>query len=95
LLKEDDQPVAVLLPTEEYRIFQQWQKERQIQLSSMPAAFAEEVAAIEQLRPTLQEQFSGQVVPIYQGQVVATGSDKMTVLNQVVQEYGPVPRYLE
>lgn len=54
-----------------------------------------EVAAFERLKPTLQEQYGGQAVAIYQGQVVAAGDDKMAVLGRVLDEYGPVPCYIE
>ena len=60
-----------------------------------PADFAREVAAFEQLRPALQAQYGGRVVAIYHGQVVATGDDKMTVLDTVLSKLGPVPCYIE
>jgi len=62
---------------------------------TMPPEFSLEVAAFERLRPTLQEQYGGQVVAIYQGDVVAVGSDKMGVLAQVQAEYGSIPCYIE
>ena len=62
---------------------------------TMPSEFALEVAAFDRIRPTLQEQYGGQVVAIYQGDVVAVGSDKMAVLAQVQAEYGSIPCYIE
>ncbi len=96
LLEENDQPVAVLLSMNDYQTFRQWQKQKQaVPSSSMPSEFADEVAAFERLKPTLQAQYGGQVVAIYQGQVVATGDDKMAVLGRVLDEIGPVPCYIE
>jgi len=95
ILEENDQPVAVLLPMDDYRTFQQWQKEQQALPSPVPSDFAAEVNTFEQLRPTLLEQYRGQVVAIYQGRVVATGDDKMAVLGQVLDSYGPVHCYIE
>lgn len=73
----------------------QLQKEQQALPSPVPSDFAAEVNAFEQLRPTLLTQYSGRVVAIYQGRVVATGDDKMAVLGQVLDEYGPVHCYIE
>jgi len=96
VLEENDQPVAVLLSMNDYQTFRQWQKQKQAVPSfSMPPEFADEVAAFERLKPTLQAQYGGQVVAIYQGRVVATGDDKMVVLGRVLDEIGPVPCYIE
>ncbi len=86
-------PVTVLMSMNDYLTFRQWQK--QAVPSPMPPEFADEVAAFERLKPTLQAQYGGQVVAIYQGQVVATGDDKMAVLGRVLDEIGPVPCYIE
>ncbi|MGB5053108.1 MAG: hypothetical protein WBO24_01790 [Nitrospirales bacterium] len=95
LLEENDQPVAVLLSINDYQTFRQWQKQVAPSFSSMPPEFADEVAAFERLKPTLQAQYGGQVVAIHQGRVVATGDDKMAVLGRVLDEIGPVPCYIE
>ncbi len=60
-----------------------------------PTDFAQEVAMFEQLRPALQAQYGGRAVAIYHGQVVATGDDKMAVLDAVLSKLGPVPCYIE
>jgi len=53
-------------------------------------AFEKEVAAFERLRPSLMEQYAGQYVAIYGGQVVASGDKKLDVLQQARQKYGPI-----
>lgn len=95
VLAEDDRDLAVLLPIGDYQAFQRWQEEQPTRPSTMPPDFANEVAAFERMKPTLQDQYGGQVVAIYQGKVVATGLDKMTVLGRVLDEYGPVQCYIE
>lgn len=58
-------------------------------------ALDREVAAYEQLKPTLLEQYAGQYVAIYQGQVVASGTDKLALIDQVRQRLGHVVFYAE
>lgn len=57
--------------------------------------FLQEVAAFEQLKPQLLQQYAGRVVAIYKGNVVGVGDDVLTVHNAVVEEYGPVHCYVE
>jgi len=95
VLKADDRAVAVVLPVDDYQAFEQWQKQQQALPSSMPPDFANEMAAFERIKPALQDAYGSQAVAIYQGQVVAAGHDKMAVLGQVLDEYGPVPCYIE
>jgi len=95
LLEVDDQPVAILLPISEYQSFVRWQEEQLPLPTPLPTDFAAEVKAFEQLKPTLLEKYGGQAVAIYQGRVIATGDDKMAVLGQVLDEYGPVHCYIE
>ncbi len=96
LLEADGAPVAVMVPATEYDAFRAWQAEQQApSWSSVPVGFEREVAAFERLKPTLQEQYSGRAVAVYQGQVIAAGNDKMAVLGAVLETRGPVPCYIE
>jgi hypothetical protein len=63
--------------------------------SEITQAFEQEVAAFEQLRPALLEQYAGQYVAIYQGQVVASGDEKLALLDQVRERFGPIVCYIE
>ena len=63
--------------------------------TSMETAFAQEVATFERLRPSLQKEFAEQYVAIYQGKVVAHGSDKLAVLQEVRAQLGQVVCYIE
>lgn len=58
-------------------------------------AFEQEVAAFERMRADLLAQYAGQFVAIYQGQVVASGSEKLALLDKVRQQYGNVVCYIE
>ncbi len=58
-------------------------------------AFEREVAAFEQLKPTLLQQYPGKYVAIYEGKVVGNGDEKLTLLDQVRQQFGHVVCYIE
>ena len=62
---------------------------------STPPEFLREIAAFEQIKPELLQQYKGRVVGIYQGQVVAVGDDVLAVHDMVVAKFGPVPCYVE
>lgn len=63
--------------------------------SEMTRAFEQEVAAFEQMRADLLTQYAGQFVAIYQGKVVASGSEKLALLDKVREQYGNVVCYIE
>ena len=63
--------------------------------SEINQAFAQEIAAFEQLKPTLFQQYAGEFVAIYQGKVVASGSEKLALLDQVREQFGNVICYIE
>ena len=58
-------------------------------------AFEQEVAAFERLRPALLEQYAEQYVAIFQGKVVASGDEKLVLLDQVRDRFGHVVCYIE
>lgn len=63
----------------------------------MTQSFEREVAAFEQMRPALIKKkiYNGKFVAIYQGEVVATGNEKLAVLDQVREKFGQVVCYIE
>ena len=63
--------------------------------SEIIQAFEKEVATFERLKPTLIERYSGQFVAIYQGEVIATGDEKLALLEQVRERFGNVVSYIE
>ena len=64
--------------------------------SEVQAAFSQEVAAFEDLKPTLLKQYTNQYVAIYRGQVVAYGdNNKIEILKKVYGELGPIICYIE
>jgi antitoxin (DNA-binding transcriptional repressor) of toxin-antitoxin stability system len=97
ILEKDGQPVAALVPINEYKAFQNWregERHRRFQLAELDS-MEQEHAAFEQMQPELLKEHPGRVVAIYQGNVVAVGDDKMTLWAQVRQQLGPVPIYLQ
>lgn len=58
-------------------------------------AFEQEVAAFEQLRPALLKHYAGKYVAIYQGEVVASGDEKLALLDQVRERFGHVVCHIE
>lgn len=63
--------------------------------SEITQAFEQEVAAFEQVHADLLTQYAGQFVAIYQGKVVASGSEKLALLDKVRGQYGNVVCYIE
>jgi ABC-type cobalamin/Fe3+-siderophores transport system ATPase subunit len=63
--------------------------------SEITQVFEQEVAAFERMRSDLLAQYAGQFVVIYQGQVVASGSEKLALLDEVREQYGNVVCYVE
>lgn len=63
--------------------------------SEINQAFEQEVVAFEQLKPTLLKQYAGKFVAIYQGKVVASGDEKLALLDRVRQQFGNVVCYIE
>lgn len=58
-------------------------------------AFKQEVAAFAALKPALLDQYAGQYVAIYQGQVVAVGDNRLALVKEVYDQFGQVPCYVE
>jgi hypothetical protein len=58
-------------------------------------AFEQEIAAFERMRAALLEQYPGQYVAIHQGAVIATGNEKLVLLDQVREKFGHIICYIE
>ena len=93
LLESNGKPVAVLISAAEYDTFRDWLVTRQA--TPARAEFGQEVVAFERLKPALLKQHAGRAVAIHRGRVVAVGDDKMSVLAEVLAQFGPVPCYIE
>jgi hypothetical protein len=59
------------------------------------AAFEEEIAAFERMKPSLLEQYAGQYVGINQGQVIAVGDSRLKVVKEIYERLGQVVCYVE
>jgi PHD/YefM family antitoxin component YafN of YafNO toxin-antitoxin module len=97
LLEKDGQPVAALVPMDEYTAFQAWREEekRRQARQAEEAAIEREHAAFQRMLPELLKQYKGRVVAIYNGQVVDVGDDRMEVWKQARQKLGQVPVYVQ
>lgn len=105
ILQRNGKPVGVLLSMLDYQALHSELKpaphkarpDKEREEASVSAEFLREVKAFEKLKPMLlkQEEYSGRVVAIHQGQVVAVGDDDMEVLGMVWDKFGEVPCYIE
>lgn len=59
------------------------------------AAFEQEVAAFERMKTALLEKYAGQYVAVYQGKVVASGDEKLVLLDRVRKQFGHIVCYIE
>ena len=97
LLEKDGQPVAALVPMGEYEAFRAWREEekRRQARQAEEAAIEREHAAFQRMLPELLKQYEGQVVAIYNGQVVDIGDDEVEVWKRARQRLGQVPVYVD
>ncbi len=97
IFEKDGQPVAALLPIEEYNAFQNWREDEQRRLvrQAEEAAIEREHAAFQKMLPELLQEYEGRAVALYQGQVVGVGNDRMKVWRQAREELGHVPVYVQ
>jgi hypothetical protein len=97
ILERDGQPVAALVPIAEYEAFHAWQQAQERHRSRQPQmdAFEQEHAAFERIIPELLHTHRGQVVAIYQGQVVQVGTNIAETLDAVYNQFGYVPCYVQ
>ena len=54
-----------------------------------------EIASFERMQAELSRRYGGQYVAIYQGEVVAHGSDRLMLAEQVYAQFGEVPFFVE
>jgi hypothetical protein len=87
-IEDEGHPVAVIVPIE---LFRAWQQQLS---SSQPteshSGFERERAAFERLKPELLKQHPGKCVAVVGGQVVEVGEDKLQVIERVRERFGRV-----
>lgn len=54
-----------------------------------------EIASFERMQAELSRRYGGQYVAIYQGEVVAHGSNRLMLTEQVYAQFGEVPCFIE
>ncbi|MBU0510439.1 MAG: hypothetical protein KJ638_01905, partial [Chloroflexi bacterium] len=62
ILQRDGEPVAALIPINEYNAFREWKSNLTRQKSKKHLDFEAEIAAYERLRPELLKRYRGRVV---------------------------------
>jgi hypothetical protein len=92
-IEDEGHPVAVIVPIE---LFRAWQQQLS---SSQPteshSGFERERAAFERLKPELLKQHPGKCVAVVGGQVVEVGEDKLQVIERVRERFGRVSMYVQ
>ena len=75
----------------------EWVSERlnEASTSEVTRSFEAEIAAFEQMRSVLLQQYPGQYVAIYEGKVIASGNEKLALLEQVREQFGNIVCYIE
>jgi hypothetical protein len=63
--------------------------------SEITQAFEQEVAAFERMMAALLEEYAGLYVAVYQGKVIASGDEKLALLDQVRERFGHIVCYIE
>ena len=99
-VEDEGRPVAVLLPIE---LFRAWQQQLQTQAPPSPvpqsaqsiSGFEREKAAFERMRPELMKRYSGKCVAVVGDQVIEVGDDKIEVIKKVRARFGRVPMYVQ
>jgi hypothetical protein len=97
ILERDGEPVAAVIPMDEYQDFRAWReaRDREEQRRKDLEAFKREREAFERLKPELLRTHRGQWVAVYQEKVVEAGQDRSQVLDSVYDRFGYVPVYVQ
>jgi hypothetical protein len=97
ILERGGEPVAAVIPMDEYQAFRAWQeaRDREEQRRKDLEAFERERQAFERLKPELLRTHRGQWVAVYQEKVVEAGQDRSQVLDSVYDRFGYVPVYVQ
>lgn len=90
LLRRNSEPVAAIVPIDEYEAFRAWREaeERRKRQQAIQEAFERERAAYAQLEESLRPQYEGLYVAIRGGQVVDSDADELTLITRVYERFG-------
>ena len=93
-IKQDGEPIAVILPYAEY---QQWQayKVSGFAYSLEDREFEQQWAVFQRLKPELLKTHPGKWVGIAHEQMAAVGDSANAVLENILDKYGDVPMYIQ
>lgn len=95
LIEPSGQPLAMLIPFQEYSAFRAWQKNQKQIVETTNADFIKERTAFEEMLPALLQAYPGKAVAIYQRQVVEVGDDIGETVTRVYNRFGYVPCYVQ
>jgi len=97
VLERDGEPVAALVPIEEYRQFAAWREqwEKEARQRARMEAFERERAAFLRLKPQLLDTHRGLWVAIVGERVVDSDTDSRALARRVYARFGYVPAYIQ
>jgi PHD/YefM family antitoxin component YafN of YafNO toxin-antitoxin module len=95
ILQKNGQAVAVIIPFADYKAFRSWQDDKEGNGQSSSPSFEQDRAVFERMKPELLQKYSGRVVAIYQGQLVAVGDDIGKTAMTVYEKFGYVPCFVQ
>ena len=97
VLERDGEPVAALVPIEEYRQFVAWREqwEKEARQRARMEAFERERAAFLRLKPQLLDTHRGLWVAIVGERVVDSDTDSRALARRVYARFGYVPAYIQ
>lgn len=97
ILEHEGRPLAAIVSMAEFEAFSAWrqnEEKRRRHLADIEA-FEAERTAYENMKAELLQTHRGEVVAIYQGQVVEVGADIGETLDRVYDRFGYVPCYVQ
>jgi PHD/YefM family antitoxin component YafN of YafNO toxin-antitoxin module len=96
IVERQGEIAVAVLPWKTYRAFEDWyeEQERERQWREQHEAFEREIAAFERMKDELLEKYRGQYVAVYQDEVVGVSSDKLELVRQMHERFGPVTMYV-
>jgi PHD/YefM family antitoxin component YafN of YafNO toxin-antitoxin module len=96
ILERNGEPVAAVIPLDEYRAFRVWQETRKRHEDQEDLkALEKERQVFERLWPDLLRTHRGQWVAIYQGKILEAGDERADVLERVYDRLGYIPVYVQ
>ncbi|MGQ9627512.1 MAG: hypothetical protein ACUVV0_11480 [Anaerolineae bacterium] len=94
IIEREGQPLAAIIPIEQYRKFVAWQEEQAVKPQQL-AALERESETFQRLHDQLLETYKGQFVAIIGDQVVDSDFDNCELARRVYARFGYIPVYIQ